>query len=130
MQYLGIPAAAVAAWLIGAVYYTALGKAYQAALGQNPDDCKDKKMPLTPLLVCLGAELVMAIAFAYILPRMSVVGWNWGAMVGFYIGIGVIVPTTVVNNIFPGRNSRLALIDGAHWVGVTTIIGTVTGLFA
>lgn len=130
MEYLCILGAAVAAWLFGALWYTVLGKQYQTALGLNPDDCKDKKMPLTPLLVCFVAELVMALALCYVLARMSVVGWSWGAMAGAIIAIGVVVPTVVVNNIFPGRKPALSLIDGAHWIGVIVIESTILGFCA
>ena len=48
---IAILAAGLAGWIFGAVWYTVLGKPWQRALGLNPDDCKDKKMPMTPLVV-------------------------------------------------------------------------------
>ena len=57
---IAILAAGAAGWIFGAIWYTALGKVWQRALGLNPDDCKDKKMPMAPLLVAFLAALVMS----------------------------------------------------------------------
>ena len=123
-------AAAVAAWIFGAVWYMGLGKPYQRALGLDPEACKGKPMPVAPLAICFVAELVMAAALSYVLARMSVVGPVWGAMVGAIIGVGVILPTVIVNHLFPGRSQTLMAIDGLHWVGVAVIEGAVLGAFS
>jgi hypothetical protein len=130
MTYLGILAAALAAWVFGAAWYGALGKAWQAALDRDPGDCKGQKMPLGPMIGSFLAELVMAAALGQVLLHMSVVGWSWGALSGLGIGIGLMAPVTVVNNLFPGRKPMLSVIDGAHWIGVAAIMGAVLGAFA
>ena len=130
MAYLSVLAAAVAAWIFGAVWYMALGKQYQRALGKDPEQCKGQKMPVAPLAVCFLGELVMAAALSYVLARMSVVGPVWGTVVGALIGVGVIAPTVIVNHLFPGRSQALMAIDGLHWVGVAVIEGAVLGAFA
>jgi hypothetical protein len=130
MEYIGLPAAALAAFIFGAVWYTALGRQWQLAQGLDPEACKGKKMPVTPLAVCFIGELVMAAALSWILARMSVVGWAWGAHMGLLFGAGIILPTVVVNNIFPGRKPALSVIDGAHWIIVAAIEGAVLGAFA
>jgi len=151
MEYLYPVAAAVAAWIFGAAWYGVLGKQYQRALGKDPgasaragatkdeparagttkdEVCRDQKMPVAPLVACFVGELVMAAALSWLLARMSVVGWMWGAMAGAIIGIGVILPTVVINHMFPGRSKALMLIDGLHWVAVAVIEGAVLGAFA
>ncbi|MBV9550009.1 MAG: DUF1761 domain-containing protein [Alphaproteobacteria bacterium] len=130
MEYLGLVAAAAAAWIFGAVWYTALGKQYQRALGKDPEQCKGQKMPLMPLLLCFVGELVMAAALSWILARMSVVGWMWGAHMGLLFGSGIILPTVVINNLFPGRPTALMAIDGVHWIALAAIEGAVLGAFA
>ena len=127
---LAILAAAVAAWVFGAAWYMALGKAWQAALGRNPDECKGQKVPLGPLVGTFLAELVMASVLSQVLQHMSVVGWQWGALSGLEIGVGLMATTTVVNNLFPGRKPMLSVIDGAHWIGVAVIQGTIIGTLA
>jgi hypothetical protein len=130
MDYLAPVAAAVAAWIFGAVWYMGLGKPYRRALGLDPEACKGKPMPVAPLAICFVAELVMAAAPSCVLARMSVVGSVGGAMVGAPIGVGVILPTVIVNHLFPGRSQTLMAIDGLHWVGVAVIEGAVLGAFS
>jgi len=57
---LAILAAGVAGWIWGAIWYGVLSKPYQRALGLNPDDCKDKKMPILPKVAAFVAALVMS----------------------------------------------------------------------
>jgi hypothetical protein len=130
MQYLGIPVAALAAWIFGAIWYGVLGRQWQAALGMNPDECKERKMPLKPMIVSFLAELVMAGVLFHVLNHASVVGWKWGLGSGVEIGVGLLAMVTVVNNVFPGRKKMLTVIDSAHWVGVAAIMGAVLGAFA
>jgi len=130
MEYIGLPAAALAAFIFGAIWYTVLGKQWQRAQGLDPEACKGKKMPLAPLAICFAGELVMAVALSWILARMSVVGWKWGAHMGLLFGAGIILPTVVINNAFPGRKPALSVIDGAHWIIVAAIEGAVLGAFA
>ena len=119
--------AGVAAFLFGAVYYTSLGKAYQRALGKNPDDCKDQKMPLTPLGICLVAEWIMAAVLYQLFANLGTMGWMAGAIAGATVGLGFMATSTVVNNAFPGRKLMLSVIDSIHWIAVGTIEGAVIG---
>jgi hypothetical protein len=117
--------AGLAAWLFGAAWYTTLGKHWQRALGQNPDDCKGKKMPITPLVVCLLAEWLMAATMYQVLTNLGVSGWQDGAIAGATLGVGFLLTTTVVNNAFQQKSKMLTVIDGAHWVLVLVIEGAI-----
>ena len=55
---IAIFAAGVAGCIFGAIWYGVLSKPYQRALGLNPDDCKDKKMPMAPMLVSFLVAIV------------------------------------------------------------------------
>ena len=130
MEYLGIPIAALFGWMFGAFWYTGFSKPWLAAIDMSKEEIGAKKRPLNPMIASVLAELVLAAVLFYVLKRMSVVGWHWGAMAGFIIGAGIVVPTVFVNNIFPGRKTALTVIDGGHWIGVTTIMGTIMGIVA
>jgi hypothetical protein len=130
MEYLGVPFAALAGWMFGAFWYTAFSKPWLAAIEMSKEEIGAKKRPLNPMIASVLAEFVLALVLFYVLERMSVVGFHWGAMVGFIIGAGIVVPTVFVNNVFPGRKTMLTVIDGGHWIGVTTIMGTVMGFVA
>lgn len=127
-----IALAGIAAFVFGAVYYMTLGKVWQRALGLNPDDCKDKKMPMTPMAICLVAEWVMAAVMFQTLTNLSGVtmGPLNGAIAGATLGLGFMATSTFVNNAFPGRSFKLSLIDSIHWIIVAAIEGAIIGALA
>jgi hypothetical protein len=124
-RYLAVLAAAVAAWLFGAVWYTVLGKAWQRALGRNPDDCKDKKMPLVPLVWVFLCFLVMADLMAILLTYLPVSGLGQGALIGLAIGMGFQLTAISANNMFQQKKTLVTWIDGGHWVLAAAIQGAV-----
>ena len=127
---LAILAAGVAGWIWGAIWYGVLGKAYQRALGLNPDDCKDKKMPLLPMLAAFVAALVMSAVLYRLLTNLGVLG-VWPAMVtGFTVGAGFVLTTVLVNNMFQQKSFALTVIDGGHWVLALVIEAVVISLLA
>jgi hypothetical protein len=113
---LAILAAGVAGWVFGAIWYGILGKQYQRALGLNPDDCKDKKMPLLPMIASFVAALVMSAVLYHLLTNLGVMG-TWSSMVaGFTVGAGFVLTSVLVNNMFQQKSFALTVIDGGHWV--------------
>lgn len=124
-EFLAIAAAAVAAWIFGAIWYGLLGKAWQRAQGLDPAACKDKKMPVTPMVASFLCELVMAFIFSKLLLSLGVIDWQYGAITGVLLAIGFMVTIIVVNNQFQGRKWLLSLIDSGHWIGVAAIQGAV-----
>ena len=123
-------AAGLAGWIFGAVWYGVLGKPWQRAQGLNPDDCKDKKMPLNLLLVSFLGALVMSAVVYYLLTNMGVVGVGPSAMVGLTVGVGLIMIPLLVNNLFQQRHFTLTVIDGLHWAFALTIEAVVIALLA
>jgi len=127
---IAILAAGVAGWVFGAIWYTALGKVWQRALGLNPDDCKDKKMPLLPMVASFVAALVMSAVLYQLLTNLGVLG-IWPSMVaGFTVGVGFVLTTILVNNMFQQRSFALTVIDGGHWTLVVVVEATVISLLA
>ena len=127
---LAILAAGVAGWIFGAVWYGVLSKPYQRALGLNPDDCKDKKMPLLPMVAAFVAAVVMSAVLYQLLTNLGVLG-VWPAMVaGFTVGVGFVLTTVLVNNMFQQKSFTLTVIDGGHWVLALVIEAVVISLLA
>jgi hypothetical protein len=127
---IAILAAGLAGWVFGAIWYTSLGKPWQRAHGVNPQDCKDQKMPLTPLLVALLGAMVMAATLYHILAHLGVMGVAHGFLAGLTIGVGLLFVATVVNNQFQQKNWVATLIDGGHWSLVLGIEGAVIAALA
>ena len=127
---IAILAAGVAGWLFGAVWYTALGKPYQRALGLNPDDCKGKKMPMAPLVVAFLAALVMSAVLYQLLTNLGVLGVAGSAIAGLTLGLGLLATSIVVNNMFQQKSAMLTLIDAGHWTLVLVVESVVIALLA
>ena len=125
-----ILAAGVAGWIFGAVWYGVLSKPYQRALGLNPDDCKDKKMPLLPMVAAFVAAVVMSAVLYQLLTNLGVLG-IWPSMVaGFTVGVGFVLTALLVNNMFQQKSFALTVIDGGHWVLALVIEAVVISLLA
>ena len=127
---IAILAAGVAGWVVGAIWYTALGKVWQRALGLDPAACKDKKMPLLPLVVAFVAALVMSAVLYQLLTNLGVLGVWPAAVAGFTVGVGFVLTTILVNNMFQQRSFALTVIDGSHWVLALVIEAVVISLLA
>jgi len=127
---LAIGAAGLAGWLFGAVWYTSLSKPWQRAHGLNPEDCKDQKMPLAPLVIALLGALVMAAVQYLLLAGLGVGTIAGAAITGLILGTGFLFTATVVNNQFQGKNWVATVIDGMHWTLVLVIEAVVIILLA
>jgi hypothetical protein len=125
-----ILAAGVAGWVFGAIWYGVLGKPYQRALGLNPDDCKDKKMPLLPMVAAFVAALVMSAVLYQLLTNLGVLGVWPSVVAGFTVGVGFVLTTVLVNNMFQQKSFALTVIDGGHWVLALVIEAVVISLLA
>jgi len=125
-----ILAAGLAGWLLGAVWYTALARPWQRALGLNPDDCKGKPMPKTPLVVAFLAACVMSAVLYQLLTNLGVMGVAHSAVAGLTIGVGFLLTSILVNNLFQQRSFMLTVIDGGHWVLAVIIESVVISLLA
>src|ERR1700710_2298705 len=128
--FIVILAAGVAGWIFGAIWYGALSKAYQRALGLNPDDCKDKKMPMAPMLVSFLVAIVMSAVLYQILSNLGVMGLMPAATAGFPLRGRFLLAPTLVNNMFQQKSFALTVIDGGHWVLAVMVEAVVLALLA
>jgi len=125
-----IAAAAVAGWIFGAIWYGVLGKAWTLAQGKNPDDCKGQKMPLAPMIASFLAALVMSAVLYQLLTNLGVTGVAPSALAGLTIGVGFLLTSTLVNNLFQQKSFMLTVIDGGHWVLAVVVEAVVLALLA
>lgn len=134
-NYVAVLAAAVAGWLIGAVYYMALGRRWMAAQGKTPEEieaaCKDRKMPMGPMALSFVALLLMALMLGGLIGHLSGLGPSKpeiGAVTGAFTWLGFVVTVIAVNNAFQGKRLALTVIDAVHWLLVLVAQGIVIGL--
>src|SRR5712672_536976 len=133
VNYLSVLIAAVAAWLFGGVYYTALGKYWMAAQGKTMEQCqaeyagKSGAAKAAPFILVFVGELIMAWAMYGILFHMGMFTLRAGAISGAALWLGFVLTTITANSAFAGKKPMLIVIDSAAWLGAMVIIGAIVG---
>jgi hypothetical protein len=133
VNILAVFLAAAAAWIFGAVYYTALAKPWHAAQGKTLEQCKAEnagKSALAmamPFILCFVAEVIMAITLFGILVHLGAFSVRGGLISGAFCWFGFVLATQAVNNAFTNRSLKLTAIDAGHWLGVLLLIGGILG---
>lgn len=135
INYLGVILATVAAFIIGALWYSVLfSKQWMAAIGMTEADAKARQSGGGPSLVPLLAgniagNLVMAVILSALLHSLGAATIAGGLVTGFLVWVGFVITVMAVNNSFSGRKPMLTAIDGAHWLVVLLAMGAIIGIF-
>jgi sorbitol-specific phosphotransferase system component IIC len=134
ISYLAILTAAVVGWLFGAVWYTVLSKPWQHAAGVTAGKIKQaQKTPAfyVPFVVAFLAQVVMAWILAGLIAHLGPGQFTVqnGIISGAFVWLGFVITTMAVNNGFAGRDWRLLVIDGGHWLAVLLLMGAILGAF-
>ena len=129
INYLAVVLAAAASWVAGAAWYGALSKPWLAAVEKTKEDlsANSKAPPWLPFAVSFVLEVVMAYAIARFCAAADVGSALGGLAVGALAWVGVALPVTATNYIYPGRKPMLTVIDSGHWLAVLLIQGAVIG---
>jgi hypothetical protein len=133
VNWLSIVVAAVAAWLFGGVYYSALGKQWMAAQGKTMEQCqaemagKSGAQKAAPFILVFVAEIIIAWALYGILVHMNAFTLRGGAISAALVWFGFVVTTVTANYSFHGRNATLIVLDTVAWLGAFLIIGAIVG---
>ena len=133
INYVAILAAAVAAWLAGAVWYGVLGKQWLAALGWTEADMMGpdgkRRMPVGPMILSFIAVLIMAFLLSGLMAHVGPLSVRSGIISGALVWVGFVVTTIAVNNAFQRRKLMLTVIDSGHWLLALVVQGAVIGAF-
>ncbi|MGF6173232.1 DUF1761 domain-containing protein [Ensifer sp. 4252] len=126
MNYLAVLIAAIAAFVIGAGYYGVLGKPWMKAARIDPATAQ-----MSPVLFAISfvSELVMATMVAGVVGHLGpgqVTAFN-GIVSAFFLWLGFVATSMVVNHRYQGFGWSLSLIDGMHWLLVLTAMGAIIG---
>jgi hypothetical protein len=133
VNWLSIFIAAVAAWLFGGVYYTALGKPWMAAQGKTREQCeaeyagKSGAAKAVPFILVFVSEIIIGWALYGILVHMNAFTLRGGVISAVLVWFGFVVTTAASNNAFSGRRPMLTVIDSIAWLGAFVIIGAIVG---
>jgi hypothetical protein len=132
VNYLAVLFAAVAAWVLGAVWYRVLSAHWLAALGKTAAEMKGpdgKPKSYAPFILVFVAEVIMAWMLAGLLGHLGAVTLKNGVISGAFCWFGFVLTTIAVNNAFGGRKIMLTVIDAGHWLAVLLLMGAIIGAF-
>ena len=134
INYVAILIAAVVGWLVGAIWYGLLGKAWVEAQGRTMEEFKAQQAAMVgkfsgqlPFIFAFLANLVMAWVLAGMVGHMGSVTVRSAVISALFAWLGFVVTTMLVNNAFTGRRYMLLAIDAGHWLVVLVIMGVVIG---
>jgi hypothetical protein len=125
--------AAVAAWIFGGIYYSALSKPWLAAQGKTLEQCKAEQGAKSgmakgaPFVVVFVSEIIIAWVLYGILIHLNMFTMRAGIISGAFCWFGFVLTTIATNNAFGGRRVMLTVIDSVGWLGAFVIIGAIVG---
>ena len=123
VNYLAVLLAALSAFVLGGLWYSALfAKPWAALTGQSEEKLKSGSMPL----VFGGAfllNLIAAYVFAVFLAGVSDI--KFGAAYGFAAGLCWVTASLGVNYLFERRPLGLWLINGGYFTLQFTLFGVI-----
>jgi hypothetical protein len=128
VNYLAVLAAAVSAFILGAIWYAppVFGRAWQRETGLTDEQLKAGNKGLI-----FGGSFVLTLAaswmFALFLGPKPAFGFAIGA--GFAAGVFWVATSFGVNYLFEFKSLRLFLINAGYHAAQFTIIGAILGLW-
>lgn len=123
-NYWAVLVAALAYWLIGAVWYSALfGKAWMSASGTTEEDVQ--KGAALAYLGSFVMMIVLGLVMSLWVDYYRAFDWKTGIEAGFWAWLGFVLTTGIINGLFERTKPMLYVINYSyHLVGciVTGII--------
>ena len=136
VNYLAALVAAVAAWILGAVWYGTFSKAWGAAQRKTMEAIKQEQAAkvgqlsaVLPFLLVFIGNLIIAVVLYGIMTHVGPFTIRAGLISGALCWFGFIATTVTVNYAFQGRKPMLTVIDTGYWLAVLLLTGAILGAF-
>jgi hypothetical protein len=134
MNFLAIVVAAIAAWLVGGVWYSVLSRPWVVAQGTTMEAFKARQAALKgtaaawlPFVLVFIAELIIAWVLAGIMGHIGAWSIRGGLISAAFVWFGFVLTTIVANNAFQQRSIKLTAIDSGGWLAAFLVIGAILG---
>jgi hypothetical protein len=127
MNYWAVLMAAVAAWMLGALWYSLLSKPWMAAAGVTKMEDTASPRAFLPFVLAFVAALVMAWVLAGIMGHLGQLSIKNGVISGAFCWLGFTIPAMAANYTFGRRSPLLLVIDGGYWLAALVVMGAVIG---
>lgn len=127
INYMAVLAAAVSAFLLGALWYSVLFKqAWLAASGVDPEQAEAGN-PAVIFGLAFVLSLLAAFVFAMFLGPQPSLALGLGA--GFSAGLFWVAGSFGINYLFEGKSLKLWLINGGYHTAQFTVYGLILALW-
>jgi len=128
INHVAVWAAGVVQFILGAGWYTLLGRFWLAGIGKTEGElmAEQGNSPV-PYILALVASLVVAYTLAWLLPKLGAASASSGAATGAVLGLALIGTTLAQNYGFEGRPLSLWLINAGYMVLGMAVMGAIVG---
>jgi hypothetical protein len=134
VNVLAIVVAAIAAWLVGGVWYSVLSKQWIAAQGITAEAMKARHEAVKgtpaawlPFVLVFVAELIIAWVLSGIMAHIGAFSLRGGLISAAFVWFGFVLTTIVGNYAFHQRTYTLMAIDAGGWLAAFLVIGAILG---
>jgi hypothetical protein len=127
IHLVGILLAAVAGFMVGGVWYSALfGKAWMAARGVSKEDIEARGgAPVSLFAITFVLDLFMAFVLDHVFGTYGGPPMVPSLLIAGGIAVGFVIPAMAVNYLYQQAKRNLYLIDGGHWFFAFLAMGAV-----
>jgi surface polysaccharide O-acyltransferase-like enzyme len=127
-NYVAVLVAALAYWLLGAVWYSVLfQKAWMALENISPEQAQAAGAPIAPLIISFVLNLVIAFVLAQLCAWRNANTAARGAALGILIWIGFLGPVTYTTYMFEMRPKQLFAINEFYVLVGMCLMGAILG---
>lgn len=126
-NYPAVFVAALAYWILGAVWYGVLFNKPWMALEHMTIEQAQSMNPVIPYIVSFLLELLIAYSVAQLCIWRNANTAGRGASVGVLVWIGFVGPITFMNYMFEMRPKTLFMINEFYPLAGLILIGTILG---
>jgi hypothetical protein len=125
VNYRAVVIAAIAAYAFSWLWYAAL----TAVASRKAAEKTKWQFEAVPYLIAAVAYVLMSWMLAGLMGHLANVTVRGGVMAAFFVWVGFVLTTSVVNQAFQNRRAAVTLIDVGNWLGVLAIMGAIIGAF-
>lgn len=129
---LSVLGAAIAAWLIGALWYSPVlfAKAWVKAHGYTPEQLKAMQATAGKAYAgSLLAFVLMAAVLSIFLAHLRADSWQDGATWGFHAWLGFALPIGFTANLYSDKKFATFVIDTGYQLVYLCVMGAILGAF-
>ena|ERR1700675_941082 len=126
-NWLAVIAAAIAHFLLGAIWFTGLKDAWLAGTGKTEQELMQQGSPAMAYSIAFVCNLIMALVLAKVIAASGRWSATGGMRVGLVLGFGLAFTAIVTELVFEARPPSFLWIAGGYPVVGCIVMGAILG---